>query len=233
MPRATREPSSRTEDESIGNDDPRRRRFFEAAEPLFERFGFRKTTVEDVCRAAGMSKRTFYELFRDKRDLLLQLVGSVLNDQTEQWEAGLPEDLDPLSRLHSFLDLYTQIVRDHPTLQVLVEDLDLMRTFAEHTEEIRLSQMGGPLDRILRDGMTAGQFRTLDPRAALWVVFGLLDTVYLLMPRVMNAPGPLQDPALAGEVKQFIVRGLGAIDERQARGLPAPAQDQTSRNDDW
>jgi AcrR family transcriptional regulator len=232
MPSATRESTSHAEGESAGKGDPRRRRFLESAEPLLERFGFRKTTVEDVCRAAGMSKRTFYELFRDKRDLLLQWVEVVLNDRTEQWEAGLPEGLDPLSRLYSFLDLYAQTVRDHPTLQVLVEDLDLMRTFAEHTEEIRMSQMGGPLDRILRDGMKAGQFRTLDPRAALWVVFGLLDTVYLLMPRVMNTPGALQDPALEDEVKQFIVRGLGAIDHMQARGMPRARDDDMGRNDD-
>jgi len=43
----------------------KRGRFFSTAEPLFERFGYRKTTIEDVCRAAGMSKRTFYELFKD------------------------------------------------------------------------------------------------------------------------------------------------------------------------
>ncbi|NIM52955.1 MAG: TetR family transcriptional regulator [Gemmatimonadales bacterium] len=191
----------------------KQRRFFEAAEPLFERFGFRKTTVEDVCRAAGMSKRTFYELFRDKQDLLLQLVEAVINDATETWEASLPDGLDPVGRLHSFLDLYAHFAKEHPFLQVLVEDLDLMRSFGARTEEIRLSQMGGPLDRILRDGMAAGQFRRLDPRAAMWVVFGILDTVYLLMPRVMNAPGPLEDPVLAEEMKQFVVRGLGAIEE--------------------
>jgi len=199
--------------ESAAAGERKRRRFFEAAEPLFLRFGFRKTTVEDVCRAAGMSKRTFYELFGDKQDLLMQLVETVINDETAAWEVALPDDLDPLGRLHSFLDLYTRMAREHPFLQVLVEDLDLMREFGARTEEIRLSQMGGPLDRILRDGMASGQFRRLDPRAALWVLFGLLDTVFLLMPRVMDAPGPLEDPALAEEVKQFIVRGLGALED--------------------
>jgi AcrR family transcriptional regulator len=36
-------------DSPYGDIDPKRLRFFEAAEPLFERFGFRKTTVEDIC----------------------------------------------------------------------------------------------------------------------------------------------------------------------------------------
>ena len=191
--------------------DPKALRFFQAAEPLLERFGYRKTTVEAVCRAAGMSKRTFYELFRDKQDLLLQWLETTVNEMTEGWEASLPPDLDPLGRLHSFLDLYATMAREHPAMQMLFEDFELMRLFGERTEEIRMVQLGGPIDRILRDGVAAGQFRPLDPRAAMWVMFGILDTVYLLMPRVMNAPGPLEDPALAEETRQFIIRGLGAI----------------------
>ena len=209
LPPATEQP------ESVGGSpdgDPKRQRFFAAAEPLFQRFGFRKTTVEEVCRGAGMSKRTFYQLFRDKQDLLIHLVEAVMNSRTASWEASLPEGLDPLAQLHSLLDLYAAIVRDHPFLKVLVEDLDLMRSLGARTEEIRMSQMGGPFDRILREGVATGQFRPLDRRAALWVVFGILDTGYLLTPTIMNAPGPLEDPAMAEEIKQFIVRGLGAID---------------------
>jgi AcrR family transcriptional regulator len=192
--------------------DPRARRFFEAAEPLLERFGYRKTTVEDVCRAAGMSKRTFYELFRDKNDLVVQWMGTLINDATAEWEATLPPDLDPVGRLNSFLDLYVSMVREHPAMRVSVEDIDLMRLFGTQLDRIRLAQLGGPVDRILKDGMAAGQFRRLDPAAAMWVMFGLLDTVYLLTPHVMGAPGPLEDPHLAAETRQFIVRGLGAID---------------------
>ena len=188
------------------------KRFFEAAEPLFERFGFKKTTVEDVCRAAGMSKRTFYDLFKDKQDLLLQLFEAVITQTTNDWEAGLPPELDPLGRLHSMLDFYAAMIRDHPAMKVLVEDLSLMRLFGERTEEIKVSRLGGTLDTIFRDGVAAGQFKPLDRRAAIWLVFGLLDTMYLLIPSVMNAPGPLEDPVLAEETRRFIIRGLGAIE---------------------
>ena len=192
--------------------DSRARRFFGAAEPLLERFGYRKTTVEDVCRAAGMSKRTFYELFRDKNDLILQWMETMINDLTESWEANMSPTLDPLGRLNSFLDLYVTMVREHPAIRVAVEDMELMRLFGGQLDRIRLAQMGGPVDRILKDGMKAGQFRPLDPRSAMWVVFGLLDTLYLLMPHVTDAPGPLEDTRLAEETRQFIVRGLGAIE---------------------
>ncbi len=191
---------------------PSHRRFFETAEPLFERFGYKKTTVEDVCRAAAMSKRTFYDLFKDKQDLLMQLTEAVIEDATNSWEASLPPDAEPLGKLHSFLDFYSTMMRDHPFMSILVEDLDLMRLFGARTEEIRASMVGGILDNIIQEGVAAGQFKPLDSTAAIWLVFGLLDTVYLLIPRVMNAPGPLEDPVLAEETRRFIVRGLGAVE---------------------
>jgi AcrR family transcriptional regulator len=203
--------------------DTKLSRFFEAAEPLFERFGYRKTTIEDVCRAAGMSKRTFYELFRDKQDLLLQLAEGLMNRMTVEWEASIPPGMNPLSRLHSLLDLYANMIRRHPFFQATMEDVELMRSFGQHLDKIRMAQMGGPFDQLLRDGIAAGEFRPVDPHAAMWIVLGLLDTMYLLMPAVMNVPGPLDDPVLAREVRQFIVRGLGAIDSPATTDRPGGA----------
>ena len=102
-------------------------------------------------------------------------------------------------------------------MQVLVEDFDLMRRFGERTEEFRITRMGGALDKIIEEGVAAGQFKPIDRRVAIWLVFGLLDTVYLLIPRVMNAPGPLEDPVLAEETRRFIVRGLGAMEKDECK----------------
>jgi len=210
------DPTSQSRDTRNSNGDKEltlsHQRFFEAAEPLFERFGYKKTTVEDVCRAAGMSKRTFYDLFKDKQDLLMQLTEAVIDDSTNSWETNLAPDADPLGKLHSFLDFYVKMVREHPFMSILVEDLELMRTFGARTEEIRASMIGGTLDSIIQEGVAVGQFKPVDNTAAIWLVFGLLDTVYLLMPSVMNTPGPLEDPVFAEETRRFIVRGLGAVE---------------------
>lgn len=194
-----------------GSADPRRQRVYRAAIPLFERFGFKKTTVGDVCDASGISKRTFYDLFRDKLDLLRQLVQFVYNERTREWENALDRRGTPREQLDSFLDLYADVSRDYPFLRVLFEDFDLMRAFGEWVDDFRLSQPDGPLSRILQEGMEAGQFRPLDPRAAMWVVLGLLDTVYFLIPSVMGEPGALDDETLAQEVHRFILGGLGPL----------------------
>jgi len=199
-----------TEQNPVEDQDSTKLRFFKAAEPLLERFGYRKTTVEEVCRGAGASKRTFYQLFKDKQDLCVQLILDLWNRETEGWERSLSADAEPEERLDSFVDFYADVVRRHPFFEILVEDLDIMRSLGGAVDEFRMARVGGPLEQILKDGMATGRFRPLEPQVSLWVIFGLLDTFYLIVPRVMEAPGPLEDSVLAEEIKEFIVHGLRA-----------------------
>jgi AcrR family transcriptional regulator len=49
--------------------DPRRRRLVEAALVTFTRYGFRKTSMEEVARAAGVSRQGLYLHFATKEQL--------------------------------------------------------------------------------------------------------------------------------------------------------------------
>jgi AcrR family transcriptional regulator len=190
--------------------DPRCQRFFQAGEPLMERFGYRKTTVEDICRQAGSSKRTFYELFQDKADFFAALLTEIVNDMTDRWERGLRTGQDPIQRLKSFLDLYAKVIRERPVLRLLTEEFELMGSFQGRLDDIRISRAGGPLERTLQEGVADGTFRKMDTRIATWLIFTLLDTVYLLLPTMTGLPGALEDPGLARETGRFILHGLGA-----------------------
>lgn len=48
----------------------KRLRIVETARELFSRFGFKRVTVEEICRKAGASKMTFYKYFPNKIALM-------------------------------------------------------------------------------------------------------------------------------------------------------------------
>jgi len=196
--------------------DPRRERLFQAAAPLFERYGYRKTTIEEICRQAGMSKRTYYEIFSDKADLFIELMESLMNREALKWEAELPEDLDPLGRMHALVDLYERIIRENPSMMALMEDIEIMRKFSDRMEQVRFVQMGGTLHTILTEGIASGRFREMEAGIAVWLIFSLLDTVYMLFPALMGIPGALENRTLAEETRNFIVHALGAGEEQSS-----------------
>ncbi len=54
-----------------GADREKHESILAAAERLFVRYGFKKTTIEDVATEAGVGKGTIYSYFRGKEELLL------------------------------------------------------------------------------------------------------------------------------------------------------------------
>ncbi len=52
----------------------------EAAEDLFSRHGYHNTQIMDIVKAVGMSAGTFYNYFKDKRDLFGQITSQNLEE---------------------------------------------------------------------------------------------------------------------------------------------------------
>jgi AcrR family transcriptional regulator len=53
------------------------------AEDLFQKFGFKRITIEEICLKAGVSKMTFYKYFPNKNELIKKIINSWLK-QVEQ-----------------------------------------------------------------------------------------------------------------------------------------------------
>lgn len=62
-----------------------RRQLREQGEKLFETYGLRKTTVEEITKAVGISKGSFYLFYSSKEELFLEIV--------EQMESELRESI--------------------------------------------------------------------------------------------------------------------------------------------
>jgi AcrR family transcriptional regulator len=59
-----------------------RARILAGAEPLLREHGLRKVTVEDLCAAAGVSRRTFYQHFEGREELASEVIGIIVKDIT-------------------------------------------------------------------------------------------------------------------------------------------------------
>ena len=190
-----------------------RRCFFDAGQAVLVHFNLEATSVERICRAAGLSPSEFFRHFRDLRDFYAQLVAAVLNGATVAWEANATGDQDPVNRLKSLVDMYEETVREHPFLHVLAKDAVLMRQSIAQNRQIRLKQQGGPLECIIRDGVEMGQFASVDPSGSVWRVFSILEAVYIQAPRTMPGHSALRNPQLAEQAKLFILCVLGVNQE--------------------
>jgi AcrR family transcriptional regulator len=58
----------------------KQKQILEQGKKLFWKFGFRRVSIEEICREAGVSKMTFYKYFPNKTELAM----SVMNIEFEQ-----------------------------------------------------------------------------------------------------------------------------------------------------
>jgi AcrR family transcriptional regulator len=155
-------------------------RLLDAAVESFARRGYADVNVEDICRAAGIAKGSFYRHYRSKEELFFAAAEAAVEDMvgTFRRAAGpvaLPPDraaevlgqaLEP--KLALFLELFTRAVQRRPGYGSVARRI--FTTLAEKVGELQQSE-----DPLLMGALTLQQaavqvFRTAlepSPLAAL------------------------------------------------------------------
>lgn len=82
--------------------EQRRKEIFNKAEELFGQKGFEHVTMSEIAEAVGMSKKTLYVHFSDKRELLKSLVASSYIWSEDAFENRLD---DPIAQLKQCLKM--------------------------------------------------------------------------------------------------------------------------------
>ncbi len=131
-----------------------------AAVRAFERFGFKKASVDEIARDAGVAKGTVYLAAESKEDLFYQ----VLHREVRTWVAELSTLIDPRKQADQLLVDVALASLKRAQARPLVRDLLLgvvrnqLPGWAERLEELRgLGRTN--VEEILRLGIRQGLFR--------------------------------------------------------------------------
>lgn len=173
----------------------------------FAHYGFKKTAMEDVARAAGVAKGTLYLGCSSKQDLFYQ---AILRD-IRLWNAELARAIDPRVPGDELLVRLSQQAfetRDrHPLALglIMAEFEEEVGSWAERLDELRGQSLSAILE-VLRIGVRQGRFRAeldLEEVAGL-----LLDVITSTM---FMARGPQAEERLARRALvayDLLLRGL-------------------------
>ncbi|MET7456748.1 TetR family transcriptional regulator [Streptomyces sp. NPDC005574] len=95
----------------MGRWEPNARgRLAEAALQLYSERGFEQTTVAEIARRAGLTERTFFRHYADKREVLFG--SGELQELFVQAVAGAPESASPIDAMAVGLDAVCEMFAD-------------------------------------------------------------------------------------------------------------------------
>jgi AcrR family transcriptional regulator len=189
--------------------ETRRHELIEAAVTVFSAKGVAAASVDDIVRAAGVAKGTFYLYFATKDDAVSAVARAMVEGVAERVMAVATDSgRSAVERLLAFGALISEVGHEP-------HERDLIEVFHRPENRVLHDRIGDQafvrlapvIAGVISDGIEAGQFRRQDPRrAAAYVMacFGSLHEVVTALEAV---------PAAIDELNVFVLRGLGYDDE--------------------
>lgn len=166
-----------------------REAIIQAAEELFSQGGYHNTQVMDIVKAVGMSAGTFYNYFKDKRDLFAQITRQNFHDlRTRVKEVRNPVNIwnqkDRIAKLNETYAAYFDYIDSHRQQYLILlrssygvdEEFDdnVWSYYADITQD---------LTEDIRSWLDMGVIQGVDPHILACAVMGMtmhLGHTYLM-----------------------------------------------------
>ncbi len=192
--------------------EERRRQAMDAAEQVFLARGFHRTTMADIARSAGMSKKTIYLVFTSKEELLDAVLTrrfAAVTGPVDDADDGRP----PASVLHRLLGQIARFAlsaEEIAFLRLLIADAICGDTVAQ-----ALDRQGPFLGRTtlaqwLARQAAAGALTIGDPNEAAELLVGMvLGELHVRL--LMNLTGPPDEAVIDARVTRAVALFLHAV----------------------
>ncbi|MFZ0389035.1 MAG: TetR/AcrR family transcriptional regulator [Calditrichia bacterium] len=142
----------------------RKEQILDAALRCFARFGYHKTTLDDIATAIGMSKPSLYYYYKNKESIFREVVEA----DAARFRAILSEKLayetTAGGKLSCLLKTKLQLFRERMdmldlSVQVIIETRPVIEKIFREFRQREVDR----LTAILREGVESGEFRQIDP----------------------------------------------------------------------
>jgi AcrR family transcriptional regulator len=151
----------------MGRWEPNARgRLEQAALELYGERGFEQTTVAEIAKRAGLTERTFFRHFADKREVLFSGAGA-LEELLVSSVAGAPQSAAPMDAVAAGLQAAGALLQERRAFARQRQSIIAANTELQERELIKLASLAAAIaDTLRRRGVT-------EPAASLTAEAGI------------------------------------------------------------
>lgn len=150
---------------------------------LFEKFGLRKTTVDDIVRASGISKGAYYAFYPSKEMLFFDITSAIQLENRKKFYAYISVQKGKLrERFKQLLDHALEVLAGIPLYQKMnpADYMYLMRKLPEETKKIDMDHYLDEFLGYFNPWIKKGWMRKMEPQALKGV---FMSFFYLVLHR--------------------------------------------------
>lgn len=153
-----------------------RRQLVDAARVVFERDGFLRARIADICDVAGVSHGTFYTYFLSKEEIFREVTDSVeVGLLTLRTSAGRSGPADPVERIRAANRHYLETYRDNAKILSVIHEVAAFDPEVRATREERQGVFATSIRRRVQALQQAGLADpAVDPAMAAKALGGMV-----------------------------------------------------------
>ncbi len=181
---------------------PRKEEILRVAQQLFSYFGFAKTTVDEIAKAARMGKASLYYYFASKDEI----VEKVLEKENQLWEQKIAQAVDkehhPLHKIKAFALARIQSLTELNNIsRVIREETSKPDRIIHKFRKKIMTQELATVKQILKEGREKKIFR----------IKNLEQTALIIISALKGLEHFLEEKFAAPDVEQHLDRLLEVI----------------------
>lgn len=149
-------------DNGINKKDLNREAILEIAQDIFSKYGYKKTTLDDIANAVRKGKSSLYYYFSSKEDLFQAVIIKEVDILKQSLEKVVFRSLDPEEKLREYILTKLTTYRSLANLYNALENDVAAIGFIEEVKEKNAKDEIRMIKRILIEGVRRDKFQIED-----------------------------------------------------------------------
>ena len=185
--------------------ESRREAIIDTSARLFARQGYHATGIMELCAANDLGKGALYHYIGSKEELLAAIHDRVMDEVMVGATRAVEAGGSPSQQLVLLGSELLNVIHRYPDhVWVFLHEFPALTGARAERFRSRRREYEGCVERVLRAGITSGEFRNVDPWLTARAWFGMHNYTYLWL----KPGGRLDARAVAQPFADIFMRGI-------------------------
>lgn len=156
---------------SIDYNDSVKTSILNVARDLFAKYGYKKTTMEDIAQALGKGKSSLYYYFKNKEEIFQAVIDWEETVLLSRLKSTVNSDASPQDKMKKYVEVRMQTIRELENYHKALRDdvpggFDFLDHIKGNSEKVEVEM----IEQIMIEGQQTELFQVKNPRMAAMAI---------------------------------------------------------------
>ena len=185
-------------------DDSVRKEILEHAQALFQQFGMKKTTMDEIAASCGKGKSTLYHYFKSKEEVFDAVIRLEMVDLRRKVKDKVEEHKSMLEKIKVYLMEFYREVIHKANLYRIIDHEHILEAKARKLFLEMMEFEQSYIIRIMEDGYDSGEYNNVNRSEIPWIAEAFLAAFYGLVQYSIEKKGYFDEERIQKVVNLFV-----------------------------